>query len=257
MTDLRYQLEQAAALIKQARNIVAMTGAGISTPSGIPDFRSPDSGLWEHTDPLAVASIFAFRKHPEQFYRWIHPLAHKLLNARPNPAHYALAALEQEGKLQAIITQNIDDLHTKAGSHKVVELHGNLREVTCIQCYDVQESTAVFDKFLRDGQTPRHHCGGVLKPNVILFGEQLPVREFVAAQTAVQAADLMLVVGSSLEVAPAADLPLLALDNGAKLIIINYHPTYLDHRADVVIRDDVASVLPQLADMVLDKAPAS
>ncbi len=250
MDELNLKIEQAANLLRQAENIVAMTGAGISTPSGIPDFRSPDSGLWEKTDPLTVASIFAFRQSPEQFYNWIHPLAGKLLDAQPNPAHYALAALENEGKLHAVITQNIDDLHGKAGSQTIYELHGNLREVTCIQCYETQDSTEVFSKFVRDGQTPRCECGGVLKPNVILFGEQLPMREFVAAQMAVKAADLMLLVGSSLETAPASDLPELALQNGAKLIIINNQPTYVDDRADIVIRADVAEVLPLIMDLV-------
>jgi NAD-dependent deacetylase len=167
MNYLNAQIEQATTLIKQARQIVAMTGAGISTPSGIPDFRSPDSGLWDRVDPLAVASIMAFRQNPDNFYNWIHPLASKLLDALPNPAHYALAALEAEGKLQAIITQNIDDLHAKAGSKTVYELHGNLREATCTQCYKIKDSLAIFRKFADNGQTPRCECGGVLKPNVI------------------------------------------------------------------------------------------
>jgi NAD-dependent deacetylase len=250
MEPLQTQIQQAVALIKQADQIVAMTGAGISTPSGIPDFRSPDSGLWDQVDPMAVASIFAFRQNPANFYHWIHPLAGTLLDAQPNPAHYALAALEAAGKLQAVITQNIDDLHAKAGSDTIYELHGNLREATCTQCYQAQNSQAVFREFVQNGQTPRCECGGVLKPNVILFGEQLPMREFVAAQMAVKTADLMLLVGSSLETAPASDLPLLALDNGAKLVIINYQPTYLDLEADVLIRADVAEVLPQIVALV-------
>jgi NAD-dependent deacetylase len=250
MEPLNEKIQEAITLIKQAKHIVAMTGAGISTPSGIPDFRSPDSGLWDKIDPLAVASIFAFRQNPENFYNWIHPLAGKLLNAQPNPAHYALAALEVEGKLQAVITQNIDDLHTKAGSKTIYELHGNFREATCIQCYKVKDSIHIFKEFAQNGQTPRCECGGVLKPNVILFGEQLPMRTFVAAQMAVKAADLMLVAGSSLETAPASDLPELALENGAKLIIINYQPTYLDHDADVVIHTDVAEVLPRIIELV-------
>ena len=249
MEALNQQIERGAELIKEAHNMVAMTGAGISTPSGIPDFRSPDSGLWQKTDPLTVASIFAFRQDPDQFYNWIRPLANKLLEARPNPAHYALATLESEGKLHALITQNIDDLHGKAGSQNIYELHGSLRELTCIQCYRVQDSTSVIRKFVQDGQTPHCECGGVLKPNVILFGEQLPVREFVAAQMAVKAADLMLVVGSSLETAPASDLPELALENGIKLIIVNHQPTYLDDRADVVIHANVAEVLPHIVDL--------
>jgi NAD-dependent deacetylase len=251
MEALNQQIERGAKLIRAAHNVVAMTGAGISTPSGIPDFRSPDSGLWEKIDPLTVASIFSFRQNPDQFYGWIHPLANKLLEARPNPAHYALAALESEGKLHAVITQNIDDLHGKAGSRNIFELHGSLRELTCIQCYQVQDSTRIIRRFVQDGQTPRCECGGVLKPNVILFGEQLPVREFVAAQMAVKAADLMLVVGSSLETAPASDLPELALENGIKLVIVNYYPTYLDDRAEVVIHANVAEVLPRILDLAV------
>ncbi len=250
MEQLTQQIQQATDMVRQASNIVAMTGAGISTPSGIPDFRSPHSGLWDQADPLAVASIFAFRQNPEHFYKWIHPISHLFLEAKPNPAHYALAALEAEGKLKAIITQNIDDLHRQAGSKTVYHLHGHLREVTCIKCYEVQDSASIFKKFVEDGQVPRHHCGGVLKPNAILFGEQLPVREFLAAQQAVKEADLMLLAGSSLEVAPASDLPQLALDNGAKLIIVNHQSTYLDQRADLVIRADVTEVLPRIVDLI-------
>ena len=250
MESLSQQIRQASNLISQARHIVAMTGAGISTRSGIPDFRSPDSGLWDTADPLAVASIFAFRQNPEAFYNWIHPLAGQLLNAQPNPAHYALAELERADKLQAVITQNFDGLHRKAGSKTVYELHGNLREATCIRCYQAQAASQIFEKFVQDGQIPHCDCGGILKPNVILFGEQLPMREFVAAQLAVKAADLMLLVGSSLEVAPASDLPTLALKNRARLIIINYQPTYLDRKADLVIRADVAEVLPQIIELV-------
>lgn len=244
------QIQQAAELISEATNIVAMTGAGISTPSGIPDFRSPHSGLWDNVDPLAVASIYAFRQNPRHFYDWIHPLAHLFLEAEPNAAHYALVKLECEGKIKAIITQNIDNLHRKAGSQTVYELHGHLREVTCTQCYQIQDSESVFKKFVNDGEVPRHHCGGVLKPNVILFGEQLPVQEFVSAQLAIKEADLMLIAGSSLEVAPASDLPELALENRAKLIIINYQPTYLDSKADLVINADVAEILPHIVDLV-------
>jgi NAD-dependent deacetylase len=251
MESLNQHIEQAATLIQKANNVVAMTGAGISTPSGIPDFRSPNSGLWEHVDPLSVASIFSFRQNPQHFYDWIRSLAPLFLEAEPNPAHHALAALERVGKMSATITQNIDGLHRRAGSETVYELHGHLREVTCIRCYEIQDSAKVFDKFLKDGQVPRHDCGGVLKPNVILFGEQLPMREFVAAQVAVKQADLMLVVGSSLEVAPASNLPELALENGARLVIINSQPSFLDASADLVIRTDIAEVLPRIVDLVL------
>jgi NAD-dependent deacetylase len=177
-------------------------------------------------------------------------LAPKFLDAEPNPAHYALAELEKAGKINNIVTQNIDDLHGRAGSENVVELHGHFREATCIRCYDVTEGDPVFRQFIEDGQIPKHECGGVYKPNVILFGEQLPMKEFVAAQMAVKEADLMLVVGSSLEVAPSSDLPELAIDNGAKVVIINYQPTRLDPQADVVICADIAEVLPQVAALV-------
>ena len=251
MESLNQYIEQAVNLIQKADNVVAMTGAGISTPSGIPDFRSANSGLWEDTDPLSVASIFSFRQNPQSFYDWIRPLAPLFLEAKPNPAHHALVALERAGKVSATITQNIDGLHGMAGSETVYELHGHLREVTCIRCYEIQDSTSVFDKFLKDGQVPKHHCGGIFKPNVILFGEQLPMREFVSAQVAVKEADLMLVVGSSLEVAPASNLPELALENGAKLVIINHQPTFLDEEADLVIQADVAEILPRIVDLVL------
>ena len=179
MAALDTLIEQIAQLIAQAHNVVAMTGAGISTPSGIPDFRSPTSGLWDQFDPFTVASIVSFRQNPRHFYDWIRPLAPLLHQAKPNPAHYALAALEQADKLSAVITQNIDGLHQKAGSKTIYELHGHLREVTCIRCYHVQKSDRIFAQFIKDGEVPKHDCGGVFKPNVILFGEQLPMREFV------------------------------------------------------------------------------
>ena len=248
MDLLDQKIRQAVELIGNAGKMVAMTGAGISTPSGIPDFRSPDSGLWDNINPMSVASIFAFRQNPQHFYNWIRPLSHLLLEAQPNPAHYALAALEREGKLTAVITQNIDNLHGKAGSKIVFELHGHLREVTCLTCYQVRDSSGVFEQFIKSGEAPRCHCGGALKPNAVLFGEQLPIREFIAAEEVVKTTDLMLVVGSSLEVAPASDLPLLALENGAKLVIINYQPTYLDRRADLVIHANVAQVLPRVVE---------
>lgn len=252
MTSLEQQIKQAAALIQQANRVVALTGAGISTPSGIPDFRSSKSSLWQQTDPLSVASIYAFRQNPQAFYNWVRPLAETLLEAQPNPAHQALVQLEKAGKMKTVITQNIDNLHYKAGSQTILELHGHLREFTCLQCYKTHKAANIIDDFLETGQVPRCDCPrhGVLKPNVILFGEQLPMREFVAAQMAMEEADLVLVAGSSLEVAPVSDLPQLALKKGAKLIIVNYRKTYLDEEADVVIHADVAEVLPQLVEAV-------
>jgi NAD-dependent deacetylase len=241
-------IARAAALLRKARHAVALTGAGVSTPSGIADFRSPGVGLWEQNDPLEVASIYAFRRHPEVFYAWIRPLAEALRRAEPNPAHHALAALEAGGWLKALVTQNIDDLHRRAGSREVLELHGHLREATCIQCYRVVSSDGLFDDFLASGEMPRcSGCGGVMKPNVILLGEQLPVAVVNAALSHARQADVMLVAGSSLEIAPASRLPFLVHEHAGHLIVVNLTPTYVDDLADVVIHADVAEVLPRVA----------
>lgn len=241
------QIGIAAELIRRANLIVAFTGAGISTPSGIPDFRSPHSGIWNDVDPMAVASMFGFRQNPQAFYDWIYPLAHLILTAQPNPAHLALVWLENRNKLHAVITQNIDMLHSRAGNSVIHELHGHLREATCIHCFTVYPAEPIITQFLQDRRVPRcPRCGHVIKPNVILFGEQLPVQPLVAAQNAARQCDLMIIIGSSLEVAPASDLPVLAWRTGARLIIINLEPTPADELADVVIRADAAEVLPEI-----------
>lgn len=247
MNQMDKLIAEAQELLRKSRHTVALTGAGISTPSGIPDFRSPESGLWEQADPLHVASIYAFRQRPQDFYDWIHPLTKKTLAARPNAAHVALAQLEQYGPVKAVITQNIDMLHTRAGSETVLEVHGHMRELTCLRCYEIIPSEAVLEEFIESGETPRCACGGVLKPNVILFGEQLPVRTMNQSKKQAQLCDLMLIAGSSLEVAPAGDLPVMAYETGARLIIVNYDETHADRLADVVIHADVVDVLPRLA----------
>jgi NAD-dependent deacetylase len=252
MQELDQLITRAAGLLRQADYTVALTGAGHSTPSGVPDFRSPDSGLWTQVDPLAVASLFAFRLRPQDFYDWIRPLARTMLEAQPNPAHYALARLEAVGLVKSVITQNIDGLHQKAGSQRVHEVHGHLREATCIRCYEVVPADNLIAEFLEGGPVPRCTCGGVMKPNVILFGEQLPLNVLTAARQDTRACDLMLVIGSSLTVEPVADLPLMALGHRAKLIIVNYQPTHLDERADVLIHADLAEVLPRIADAAIN-----
>jgi NAD-dependent deacetylase len=241
------EIAQIAKLIRFSRALVAFTGAGISTASGIPDFRSPHSGLWNQVDPIAVASLYGFRQNPAAFYDWVRPLARTILAAAPNEAHLALSRLEALGKLKAIVTQNIDMLHQRAGNSIVHELHGHLREATCIHCFRVYPIDDMLDAFLEQSRLPYcENCGAVLKPNVILFGEQLPHRAFRAAQQAVSDADLLLVVGTSLEVAPASDLPLLALRNRAHVVVINMEPTSLDHAASVVIHGDAAQILPEI-----------
>lgn len=252
MQDLDKLINRAAELLRQADSAVALTGAGHSTPSGIPDFRSPESGLWTQVDPLAVASLFAFRLRPQGFYDWIRPLARVMLEAQPNPGHHALAQLEKAGLLRSVITQNIDGLHQRAGSLRVHEVHGHMREATCIHCYRVVPAESLIEEFLAEGQVPRCTCGGVMKPNVILFGEQLPLNVLTAARQDTTACDLMLVIGSSLTVEPVSDLPLMALGHGAKLIIVNYQPTHLDQRADVLIHADLADVVPRIADVAIN-----
>lgn len=246
MDDLD-RISEVAHLLKHSRAAVAFTGAGISTVSGIPDFRSPESGMWNHVDPMAVGSIDGFRQNPAAFYNWVYPLARKAVDATPNPAHYALAELERRGFLHAVITQNIDMLHTRAGSLCIYELHGHLREATCTHCFVVYPGQPILHQFLEDHLVPRcPGCGGVIKPNVILFGEQLPYLELQAAQKSASHTDLMLIIGSSLEVAPASDLPMLALRHGARLGIINLEPTHLDHLATTVIHADAAEILPEV-----------
>lgn len=245
---LEDEIQRAAALIRRSRHMVAFTGAGHSTASGIPDFRSPESGLWAQTNPMMVASIWAFRLNPKTFYNWIRPLVSLLINASPNAAHVALADLEGAGYLKAVITQNIDNLHQKAGSSRVLELHGHLREATCVRCYRNVPVDEAMVQAIGAGKVPRCDCGGVLKPNVILFGEQLPLRVFNAATAEVQQCDLILIAGSSLEVQPAADLPFRAVHNGARAIVVNYQATELDVLADVVIHEDVTEVLPRLVE---------
>ncbi len=244
------KVAHAARLIHQSCHMVAFTGAGHSTASGIPDFRSPESGLWEKHNPMLVASIWAFRLNPKTFYDWVRPLTDTLLNAAPNPAHFALAHLEELGYLKTVITQNIDNLHQRAGSRRVLELHGHLREATCIRCYKQVPVDPRVEQLIRDGKVPHCECGGVLKPNVILFGEQLPIRVLNQAMEEARRCDLVLVAGSSLEVTPAAEIPFVAVAHGARAIIVNLQPTAFDPRADIVIRGDVAEVLPAIVEAV-------
>lgn len=249
---LEQAVTQAAELIRAAQRGVVLTGAGISTPSGIPDFRTPGSGLWSRYNPMEVASLSAFRHTPGKFYAWMRPLARTILEARPNPAHLAVARLEEAGHIQGVITQNIDGLHQKAGSRQVWEVHGSLDRLTCVRCYRQVNSREVIDRYLEQGEVPHcPQCGAVLKPDVVLFEEQLPYQTWRAAEEACATCDLMLVAGSSLEVVPVAGLPMRVIERGAPLIIINNSRTYINGRADVVIHEDVAVVLPKVLEKVL------
>jgi NAD-dependent deacetylase len=244
-------IEDAAELIRKAKRAVVLTGAGISTPSGIPDFRSEGTGLWSREEPLEVASLTTFRTAPARFFEWFRPLAGQIFFAGPNAAHLALAQLEEAGYVKTVITQNIDALHQKAGSTCVVETHGTMKTLTCTRCYQTFDSEPFFKSFIEQGSIPACTvCGGVLKPDVILFGEQLPHAAWIRAQRAARQCDLMLVAGSSLEVLPVAGLPMQAIDHGAHLIVINNTPTYVNVRADIVLMENVESILPEIAKRV-------
>jgi NAD-dependent deacetylase len=247
-------IRHAAQLIQESQHAIALTGAGISTPSGIPDFRSSGSGLWQRYDPMEVASLTAFRYQPEKFFAWLRNLVLEIVQAEPNPAHTSLARLEKAGKVQAIITQNIDDLHQRAGSKNVLEVHGTMRTLTCIHCYRKYDSSGFIEPYLENGEIPHcQNCGNILKPDVVLFEEQLPYKTWQKAQEQVNQCDLMIVCGSSLEVVPVAGLPMQALYHGSSLIVVNETPTYVDEQAEVVIQDDVAEVIPRIATKVLDE----
>jgi NAD-dependent deacetylase len=242
-----------ADLFRQAKHVVLLTGAGLSTPSGIPDFRSTGSGLWAHNEPMEVASLTTFRTAPQRFFEWFRPLASRIYYASPNPAHLSLAKLEKAGYVQAILTQNIDMLHQKAGSQTVIEMHGSMSALTCSQCYHRDDAALHLDGFVEHGRIPLcPRCGNILKPDVILFGEQLPQAAWFKAQREARRCDLMLVIGSSLEVLPVAGLPMQALDRGAHLVVANNAPTYINVRADAVFFEDVAVIIPAIVEKVLN-----
>ena len=236
-----------AELIRVARSVVALTGAGISVPSGIPDFRSPGTGLWENVDPMEVAHIDVFRCDPERFWHFYGMRFQTLEDKQPNPAHVALAAMEEAGLLDAVITQNIDRLHARAGSRELIEVHGSIASSSCLVCGLRYGLGAVRDRHLRDASgVPRCDCGAPLKPDVVLFGELLPGAEIERAQQLALGADLMLCIGSSLEVFPVAQLPELTLDRGGQLAILTKGPTPFDRRAAVRMRGDVVEDLEAL-----------
>jgi NAD-dependent deacetylase len=220
-----------------------LTGAGISTESGIPDFRSPD-GIWAHVDPFEVASIQAFLGNPEHVWSFYVSRIHALLEAEPNPGHAALAELERRGLVQALVTQNIDTLHLRAGSVDVVEVHGSIRSARCLSCGATQGLEEVLVQLETRPAPLCPACGSILKPGVVLFGELLPAEAMARATELARGAGLMLVVGSSLEVWPVAGLPLEA----ASVAIVNRGPTALDDRAELKIDGGAGETLRALLD---------
>jgi NAD-dependent deacetylase len=239
-------VEDLANLIRNSRSTVALTGAGVSVPSGIPDFRSPGSGLWEKVDPMEVAHIDVFRRDPKRFWSYYRPRFGMLSDKQPNGAHAALAELESNGLLEAVITQNIDRLHRKAGSRRVVEVHGTIETSSCIDCGASYTLDLVDGLFDAGGVARCHGCNGPVKPDVVLFGELLPERAMDEAVTLAAGAELLLCVGSSLEVHPVAGLPAITQSAGGRIAIVTKGPTPYDAEADVRLDGDVVEELDSL-----------
>jgi NAD-dependent deacetylase len=231
--------EALARLIRESGRVVALTGAGISVPSGIPDFRSPGTGLWEKADPLEVAHIDVFRSDPARFWSFYRPRFHALGDKRPNRAHEALAELERRGLLTAVVTQNIDRLHRAAGSRRVVEVHGSIDTSSCGRCGASYELPAVEALFDERGVARCAACGGAVKPDVVLFGELLPEAAIREAEGLAVEAELLLCIGTSLEVHPVAGLPRLTLEAGGRLAIVTKGPTPYDELAALRLRGEV------------------
>jgi NAD-dependent deacetylase len=229
-----------AELVRSAGSVVALTGAGISVPSGIPDFRSPGTGIWENVDPMAVAHIDAWRADPERFWSFYGARFQTLGDKRPNGAHDALVELERRGLLDAVITQNIDMLHRTAGTSTLVEMHGSIATSSCLQCGAGFELDDVIER-ARAGRcgVPACDCGEPLKPDVVLFGEYLPPEALGRAMRLATDAELLLCIGSSLEVFPVAQLPGVTLANGGRIAIVTQGPTSWDDRATVKLSGDV------------------
>jgi NAD-dependent deacetylase len=234
-----------AELIAERQPCVVLTGAGVSTESGIPDFRSP-TGLWAKVDPMEYGSIEAFRRDPRKVWSFYKPRVEMLTGAEPNPAHIALAELERLGFVEGVVTQNIDLLHERAESKEVVEVHGSIRTSTCPGCGRRYELQRVLELLARADAPECPDCGEVLKPDVVFFGELLPAEAIDRAYELARRARLLLVVGSALEVYPVAGLPLETIGTGGELAIVNRGPTAFDSRASLKIDGSAGEVLPQV-----------
>jgi NAD-dependent deacetylase len=236
--------QRLADLIRDAGSVVALTGAGISVPSGIPDFRTPGTGLWTEVDPMEVAHIDVFRRDPARFWHFYGDRFQTLERKRPNRAHEALAALERAGLLDAVITQNIDRLHSLAGTRELIEVHGTIEHSSCPMCRARYALAEVRARQRGDeAGVPRCDCGSALKPDVVLFGEYLPEEALQRAELLAAGADVLVCIGSSLEVYPVAQLPATTLAAGGQVAIVTQGATPFDSRAAVRCGGDVVDEL--------------
>lgn len=228
-------------LLKSSSYTVVYTGAGMSTESGLPDFRSAKTGLWEKEDPALIASTEAMNRDVEKFFQFYRERVLGVKDCKPHKGHDILVEWEKEGLIQSIITQNVDGFHSVAGSESVMELHGTLQKVHCQSCEEEYGNETY------ESENFYCSCGGKLRPSIVLFGEGLPEEAFMRAVDESQKADLFIVLGSSLTVTPANQFPLIAKEHGAKLIIINLEPTHFDEFADIVINDrKIGEVLAEI-----------
>jgi NAD-dependent deacetylase len=235
---------RAADLVRESERAVVLTGAGISVPSGIPDFRSPGTGLWENVDPMEVAHVDAWRRDPDRFWSFYSQRFASLVDKRPNEAHLAIAELERRGLVRAVITQNIDRLHRLAGTERLIEVHGSIDRSVCLECGGKVPIDRVIELLAAgDGAPLCEACAAPLKPDVVLFGELLPERALAEAQALALGADLMICVGSSLEVYPVAGLPAMTHGAGGRIVLITQGPTPYDSDADVKLDGDVVTEL--------------
>ncbi|MCD6559686.1 MAG: NAD-dependent deacylase [Palaeococcus sp.] len=245
-------IEEAAKLIAHSRFLIAFTGAGISAESGIPTFRG-HGGLWENYRVEEVATPEAFRRNPSLVWDFYKMRIRKMKDAKPNKAHLALAELEKMGILKAVITQNIDDLHRRAGSENVIELHGNIYRVKCTSC-DYRENlkeSGRLDEFLDEDELPGcPKCGSLLRPDVVWFGEPLPEQALDEAFNLARRADLCLVIGTSAQVFPAAYIPMLVKDEGGRIIEINPDNTGITHLADIILRGKAGEIMDGLLEKI-------
>jgi NAD-dependent deacetylase len=238
------QAARLAELLRDADRAVVLTGAGVSVPSGIPDFRSPRTGLWENVDPMEVAHIDAWRRDPDRFWRFYGDRFASLTDKQPNGAHLALAELERRGLIRGVITQNIDRLHRAAGTERLIEVHGSIEWSVCMQCGGKVALDRVVEQLRADDGAPECACCFTpLKPDVVLFGELLPERALSEAQALALDADLMVCVGSSLEVYPVAGLPAITRGAGGRLALVTQGPTPYDDEAEVKLGGDVVAEL--------------
>ncbi len=245
-------IRKAAKLLLNSKSAIVLTGAGISTESGIPDFRG-EGGIWEKYKPEIYGNIQSFLRDPSKFWQMAEDIAPTLFNAEPNPGHYAIADLEKMNIIKAVITQNVDELHQKAGSIIVYEVHGNINRFTCLGCRASYNKEQLLRKLKKEKNVPPvcDYCAAPLKPSVVLFGEDLPNFEKYMSIDLAKKSDIMLIAGSSLLVAPICDLPIFTLRNKGKIIIINDEPTHLDERAEIVINNKTGIVLPLIVEEIV------